>query len=80
MLNFSDTWSGDWVPSTEYSRPAYCSLVIAHMGGLHEIGLFLIPAILGVLAMRWAEKRARRRAEAERGEAAAGTSGEQPPG
>ena len=50
------------------------------MGGLHEIGLFLIPAILGVLAMRWAEKRARRRAEAERAEAAAGTGGEQPLG
>ena len=50
------------------------------MGGLHEIGLFLIPAILGVMAMRWAEKRARRRAEAEKAGAAAGTGTEKPAG
>ncbi|HEY7705038.1 MAG TPA: hypothetical protein VID03_09450 [Acidimicrobiia bacterium] len=55
-------------------------LLLAHMGGLHEIGLFLVPAILGVMAMRWAEKRARRRAEAERAEAAAGAGGEGPAG
>jgi hypothetical protein len=36
---------------------------LAHYGGIDEIGLFLIPAVLAILALRWAEKRARRRAE-----------------
>lgn len=38
---------------------------LAHMGGIDEIGVFLIPALLAVFALRWAEKRARRRGAAE---------------
>ena len=39
--------------------------VLAHMGGIDEIGIFLIPALLAIYALRRAERLARRRAEAE---------------
>ena len=45
--------------------------VLAHMGGIDEIGIFLIPALLAIYALRRAERQARKRAEAE----AAGESG-----
>ncbi|MFQ5523715.1 MAG: hypothetical protein ACE5F5_09070 [Acidimicrobiia bacterium] len=35
--------------------------VLAHFGGIDEIGLFLIPAVMAVFALRWAEKRAKHR-------------------
>lgn len=39
--------------------------VLAHMGGIDEIGIFLIPALLAVYALRRAERQTRKRAEAE---------------
>ena len=39
--------------------------VLAHMGGIDEIGVFLIPALLAIYALRRAERQARKRAEAE---------------
>jgi hypothetical protein len=39
--------------------------VLAHMGGIDEIGIFLIPALLAIYAFRRAERQARKRAEAE---------------
>ena len=33
-----------------------------HYWGIDEVGVFVIPAVLAVLALRWAEKRAKRRA------------------
>ena len=38
--------------------------VLAHMGGIDEIGIFLIPALLAIYALRRAERQARKRAEA----------------
>ncbi len=38
---------------------------LAHQGGWDEILWFVVPAGLAVLALRWAERRARRRAEHE---------------
>lgn len=35
---------------------------LAHYGGVDEIGLFVVPAVLAILALRWAERRARRAA------------------
>jgi hypothetical protein len=35
------------------------------MGGIDEIGIFLIPALLAIYAFRRAERQARKRAEAE---------------
>lgn len=35
--------------------------VLGHYGGIDEIGVFLVPAVLAILALRWAEKRARTR-------------------
>lgn len=49
--------------------------VLAHMGGIDEIGIFLIPALLAIYALRRSERQARKRAEAE---AAAG-DGAAPP-
>ena len=39
--------------------------VLAHMGGIDEIGIFLIPALLAIYALRRAERQARKRGEAE---------------
>ena len=36
-----------------------------HYWGIDEVGVFVIPAVLAVLALRWAEKRAKRRASEE---------------
>ena len=36
---------------------------IAHYWGIDEVGIFVIPAVLAILGLRWAEKRARARAE-----------------
>ena len=33
--------------------------VIGHYWGIDEIGVFVVPAVLAVLALRWAEKKAR---------------------
>jgi hypothetical protein len=38
---------------------------IAHYGGIDEIGIFVIPAVLAILALRWTERKARQRAEAD---------------
>ncbi len=35
------------------------SPLLAHQGGWDELLLFAVPALLGVGALRWAEKRAR---------------------
>ena len=35
------------------------------MGGIDEIGVFLIPALLAIYVLRRAERQARKRAEAE---------------
>jgi hypothetical protein len=36
---------------------------IAHLGGIDEIGVFVIPAVLAIWALRRAEKKARARAQ-----------------
>jgi hypothetical protein len=45
--------------------------LIGHLGGIDEIGIFVVPALLAIFALRWAERRARRR-EAVEDEDAAG--------
>ena len=47
------------------------SPVLAHMGGIDEIGIFLIPALLAIYAFKRADRAARARAEAEFDAAAA---------
>ncbi len=37
--------------------------VFAHYWGIDEIGVFVVPAMLAIVALRWAEKRAKKRAE-----------------
>lgn len=39
--------------------------LIGHLGGIHEIAIFLVPTLLAIFALRWAEKRARARAASE---------------
>ncbi len=36
---------------------------IAHLGGIDEIGVFVLPAVLAIWALRRAEKKARARAQ-----------------
>ena len=33
--------------------------LLAHMGGIDEIGIFLIPALVAIFTLRWVEKRAK---------------------
>ena len=33
--------------------------IFAHFGGIDEVGIFVIPAVLAIVLLRWAEKRAR---------------------
>ncbi|MGQ0849955.1 MAG: hypothetical protein ACT4OP_12765 [Actinomycetota bacterium] len=42
--------------------------IVAHLGGIDEIGIFVVPAVLAVLALRWTERRSRRREAEEKGE------------
>lgn len=37
--------------------------VFAHYWGIDEIGIFVIPAVLAVVGLRWAEKRSRAKAD-----------------
>lgn len=37
--------------------------VFAHYWGIDEIGVFVLPAVVAILALRWAERKARRKAE-----------------
>ncbi len=41
---------------------------LAHYWGIDEVGVFVVPAVLAIVLLRWAEKRSRRRAESESGE------------
>jgi hypothetical protein len=40
-------------------------VIFSHLGGIDEIGIFVVPALLAVIALRWAERRARRREAAQ---------------
>jgi len=35
--------------------------LLAHMGGIDEIGIFLIPAVLAIIVLRRVERKARER-------------------
>jgi mannose/fructose/N-acetylgalactosamine-specific phosphotransferase system component IIC len=37
--------------------------VLAHYWGIDEVGVFVVPAVLAILALRWAERRAKRAAD-----------------
>lgn len=40
-------------------------MILAHYGGIDEIGVFVVPVVLALFALRWAERKARKRAEIE---------------
>ncbi|HEU5112100.1 MAG TPA: hypothetical protein VFU96_02215 [Acidimicrobiia bacterium] len=44
------------------------NVIFAHYGGIDEIGVFVVPAVLAILALRWAERRAKRAAAEKDGE------------
>lgn len=39
--------------------------LLAHYGGIDEIGIFVVPAVAVILILRWAERRAREKVEEE---------------
>ncbi|HZD23122.1 MAG TPA: hypothetical protein VE569_06930 [Acidimicrobiia bacterium] len=41
------------------------TVILAHYGGIDEIAVFVVPVLLAILGLRWAEKKARHRAERE---------------
>ena len=38
-------------------------MTFAHFWGIDEVGIYVIPALLAIVSLRWVEKRFRRRAE-----------------
>ena len=42
--------------------------VFGHYWGIDEVGVFVIPAVLAIFALRWAEKKARAKREQEEAE------------
>ena len=36
---------------------------LAHYWGIDEVGVFVLPALFAIVALRWAERKARRAAE-----------------
>lgn len=49
---------------------------LAHYWGIDEIGVFVLPVIVAIVSLRWAEKRARRRAEQETADQVSGPTEE----
>lgn len=41
---------------------------LAHYWGIDEVGVFVVPAVLAILLLRWLEKRARKHAVEETAE------------
>lgn len=39
--------------------------VIGHYWGVDEVAIFVIPAVLAIVLLRWAEKKARAKRESE---------------
>ena len=37
-------------------------LTFAHYWGIDEVGVFVLPAVFAILALRWAERKAKRAA------------------
>jgi|GEM_PF-1030833 len=33
--------------------------LLAHLGGIDEIGIYVVPVVVALLALRWVEKRAK---------------------
>ncbi len=57
--------------------------LLAHMGGIDEIGIFVIPVLLAIYVLRRTEREARKRAAAEATESTdprEGDSQASPPG
>ena len=44
---------------------AFVRPLLAHFGGIDEVGVFLVPALATIAVLRWAERRARSRSDAE---------------
>jgi hypothetical protein len=51
-------------------------ITLAHYWGIDEVGVYLIPALLAIAAVRWMEKRSRRSAEDREREMGAEHSGD----
>jgi len=41
---------------------------LAHYWGIDEVGIFVVPAVLAIVSLRWAERKARKRVESESGD------------
>lgn len=51
------------VPVSQQTTDVHQLVILAHLGGVDEIGIWLIPVVLVVFGLRWAEKRAKANAE-----------------
>jgi hypothetical protein len=39
--------------------------IFAHYWGIDEVGVFVLPALLAIVALRWAERKAKKAAKAD---------------
>lgn len=38
-------------------------IIFAHLGGIDEVGIYVIPILLAIVSLRWADKRVRKAAD-----------------
>lgn len=38
-------------------------MIFSHLGGIDEVGIYVIPILLAIASLRWADKRARKAVE-----------------
>ncbi|HSJ83556.1 MAG TPA: hypothetical protein VLA91_07030 [Acidimicrobiia bacterium] len=50
-------------------------LTFAHYWGIDEVGVFVLPVVLAMVALRWAERRAKRAAAEKESAAVAAEDG-----
>jgi len=50
-------------PSTRTAESGRLMVTLAHYWGIDEVGIYLIPALLAIVSVRWMEKRSRRSTE-----------------
>lgn len=47
----------------ELLDPGGLMIIFAHLGGIDEVGIYVIPILLAMLSLQWVEKRAKAAAE-----------------
>lgn len=52
-------------------------IIFAHLGGIDEVGIYVIPILLAMVSLRWADKRVRKAADERESDQMSGGQGNQ---